>query len=206
MPKYAPFETEDELRLVYGATVDLLAGDDLNRNGVLDANEKNSTGAGEMNCGLFEYTTVYTREPNFHSDGSSLTNVNTHSRNAGELRTFLQNADVSSGVNANGLFNSIYSSGTGPANPCRGILDFALRCQAVGMNETDFAKIYNDVTTSTNTYLRGRVNVNTAGADVLTALFMGLNVDEQTASGAAQSLITYRAAKPGQPQHRLVAH
>ena len=38
--KNAPFETVDELRLVYGATVDMLAGEDLNRNGVLDANEK----------------------------------------------------------------------------------------------------------------------------------------------------------------------
>ena len=57
--------------------MDLLAGDDINRNGVLDANEKDSTGTGELNSGLFEYTTVWTREPNFHSDGSSLTNVNT---------------------------------------------------------------------------------------------------------------------------------
>ncbi len=80
VPKYAPFETVDELRLVYGATVDLLAGDDLNRNGVLDANEKSSGGSGEMNYGLLEYSTVYTREPNFHSDGTSLTNVNTSSR------------------------------------------------------------------------------------------------------------------------------
>ena len=58
MPKNAPFETVDELRLVYGATIDLLAGDDLNRNGVLDANEKDTSGTGEMNSGLFEYTTV----------------------------------------------------------------------------------------------------------------------------------------------------
>ena len=67
------------------------------------------------------------------------------------------------------------------------------------MSEADFAKIYNDVTTSTNTYYRGRVNVNTASADVLTALFMGLNnnINEQTASGAAQSLITYRQQNPG---------
>ena len=77
LPKNAPFETEDELRLVYGATLDLLAGDDINRNGVLDANETDSTGTGELNSGLFEYTTVWTREPNFHADGSSLTNVNT---------------------------------------------------------------------------------------------------------------------------------
>ena len=74
------------------------------------------------------------------------------------------------------------------------------------MSEADFAKIYNDVTTSTNTYIRGRVNVNTAGADVLTALFMGLNVDEQTASGAAQSLITYRQQNPDNLAIHLVAH
>jgi type II secretory pathway component PulK len=56
------------------------------------------------------------------------------------------------------------------------------------------------VTTSTNTYFRGRVNVNTASADVLTALFMGLNpntISEQTASGAAQTLVTYRQQNAG---------
>jgi hypothetical protein len=96
-PKYAPFETVDELRLVYGATAELLAGDDINRNGVLDAREKGSRGSTEMNYGLFEYTTVWTREPNFHSDGSSLTNVNTlavGARNANPLTTFFQNEGV----------------------------------------------------------------------------------------------------------------
>ena len=38
--KHAPFETLDELRLVEGAAVDLLIGNDLNRNGILDGNEK----------------------------------------------------------------------------------------------------------------------------------------------------------------------
>jgi hypothetical protein len=68
------------------------------------------------------------------------------------------------------------------------------------MSEADFAKIYNDVTTSTNTYYRGRVNINTASADVLTALFIGVNpntISEQTASGAVQSLINYRQQNPG---------
>ena len=73
LPKNAPFESVDELRLVYGATVDLLAGDDLNRNGVPRCKRKDTTGTGQLNSGLFEYTTVWTREPNFHADGSSLT-------------------------------------------------------------------------------------------------------------------------------------
>ena len=58
-----------------------------------------------MNYGLFEYTTVYTREPNFHSDGSSLTNVNTATQ--ARLQTFFQNEGVSS---ANTIATSIYRS------------------------------------------------------------------------------------------------
>ena len=190
VPKYAPFETVDELRLVYGATMNLLTGDDLNRNGVLDANEKSSGGTGEMNYGLLEYSTVYTREPNFHSDGTSLTNVNTSSRQT--IQTLLQANGVSS---ASAMAQSIYRSihpAAGGVNNSNGILDLAVRCRNLGMSTADFAKIYDDVTTSTNTYLRGRINVNTADADVLTALFMGLSVDEQTALAAAQTLLTYR--------------
>jgi type II secretory pathway component PulK len=202
-PKYAPFETVDELRLVYGADVSLLAGDDINRNGVLDANETDSTGMGQLNSGLFEYTTVWTREPNFHADGSSLTNANTPNMSATAgpalLRTFFQNEGVGNADNmATQLYRNIHPA-NGGVNNCNNILELAFRCQSLGMSEADFAKIYNDVTTSTNTYFRGRVNVNTASADVLTALFMGLNnnINEQTASGAAQSLITYREQNPG---------
>jgi hypothetical protein len=195
LPKNAPFETVDELRLVYGATLDLLAGDDLNRNGVLDANEKNSTGTGEINYGLFEYTTVWTREPNFHSDGTSLTNVNTASQST--IQTLLQTDGVSSAPSmAQSIHLSIHPGGVG-LNNCNGILDLAVRCRNLGMSAADFTKIYNDVTTSTNTYFRGRVNVNTADIDVLTALFEGLNVDEQTALAAAQSLLTYREQNAG---------
>ena len=64
------------------------------------------------------------------------------------------------------------------------------------MSSDDFSKISSNVTTSTNAYFRGRVNVNTACADVLTAMFMGANVDEQTAVSAAQSLISYRQQNP----------
>jgi type II secretory pathway component PulK len=194
-PKNAPFETVDELRLVYGSTMELLAGDDLNRNGVLDANEKNSTGTGEINYGLFEYTTVWTREPNFHSDGSSLTNVNTASQQT--IRALLEADGV---ANATGMAQSIWRHvhGTpGGVDNYRGILDLALRCRNFGMSADDFTKIYNDVTTSTNTYLRGRVNVNTASADVLAALFEALNNgDQQTAESAAQTLVTYRQQNP----------
>ena len=195
--KNAPFETVDELRLVYGADINQLAGEDINRNGILDKSEKDLNGNGELDPGLFEYVTVYTREPNFHSDGSSLTNVNTAFKNVGQFRTFLQNAGASGNV-ASYLYTHIYAgaNGTPPANPCKGILDFAVRCRNAGMSSSDFANICNNITTSTNVYFRRRVNVNTANADVLTAMFMGLNQDEQTAQSAAQTLVSYRQQNP----------
>ena len=183
--KNAPFETVDELRLVYGSSMDLLLGDDINLNGILDPNETNSTASSELNSGLFDYTTVYTREPNFHPDGTTLTNVNT----AGErgLRTLFQDAGVSSAaVRAAAISASIRTA------PCNGLLDFCLRCENAGMGADDFNKIVDDVTTSSSAYIRGRVNVDTAGPDVLTALLMGVGLDQGTASGTAQTLITYR--------------
>ncbi|MGA2029060.1 MAG: hypothetical protein ABSG87_03195 [Verrucomicrobiota bacterium] len=179
--KNAPFETVDELRLVYGATIDLLVGDDVNRNGVLDANEKSVNGDSSFTPGLFEYVTVYTREPNFHTDGSSLTNVN----NRAELQALLQ-TDLGSSRAAqitNRIKNQTFTS----------LLQFYL---SSGMNSTELPKIINDITISSSAYTRGRVNVNTAGATVFEALFMGLGVDQSTATSAAQNLINYREQNP----------
>ena len=189
--KNAPFETVDELRLVYGVTIDVLIGDDANRNGVLDANEKSSTGGTTPNFGLIEYTTVYSREPNFHSDGTSMTNVNTASRAA--LSAAFQAAGVTTGAAA--VYLSMHPA-NGTAKPCAGGLDFCNRCLTAGMSADDIGKVYNNITTSTNTYTYGRVNINTAGEAVLTALISGANIDEQTADGAAQTLIAYRQQNP----------
>jgi type II secretory pathway component PulK len=196
--KNAPFESVDELRLVYGMTIDILAGDDINRNGVIDANEKSSTGGTTPNFGLLEYTTVYSREPNFHSDGTSLTNVNTIA-SAEAMNTFFQSAGLSSDESvATGIYETMHPPRGGAANPCKSTLDFCLRCLTNGMSADDFAKIYSNVTTTTNLYTYGRVNLNTAGVDVLTALLMGAstNTDQDTASSDAQTLVSYREQNP----------
>jgi DNA uptake protein ComE-like DNA-binding protein len=188
--KNAPFETVDELKLVYGATSDLLVGEDLNRNGVLDKNEKDLNGSGELEPGLLEYVTVYTREPNFHSDGSTLTNVN--SASAATMRSLFQNAGVSTS------YVRALTATNANARPYAGMLKFALACKNAGMSTSDFASLYDSITTSTNLYLRNRVNVNTASEDVLTALIMGanINMDQGTAESAAQTLVSYRQQNP----------
>lgn len=195
--KNAPFETVDELRLVYGATMDLLVGDDLNLNGVLDSNEKSTDGSSQAEPGLLEYCTVYTREPNFTTYNNAavlLTNVNTATE--ADLRTLLQNADVSASY-AQMIHD--YTSGT-TARTFNGLLDFCVFCKGRGMSSDDFAKIYPNLTTKTNTYLRGRVNIDTADSTVLTALFwgVGLNqgVDQSTAESAAETVLNYREQNP----------
>ncbi|MDR3377832.1 MAG: type II secretion system protein GspK [Verrucomicrobiae bacterium] len=186
--KMAPFETVDELRLVYGLTGTLLVGDDVNRNGVLDKNETDQGGDGVATPGLLEYVTVYTREPNFLPGGSLLTNVS--SASSSTIKALLQNANLSSSY-VNQLTN----------RPFPGLLAFAVRCKNIGMSTSDFATIGNYITTSNPTnvvYLRKRVNVNTASQTVLTALIMGVtnSMDESTAESAAQTLITYRQQNP----------
>src|SRR5450756_1562399 len=196
LPKYAPFESVDELRLVYGADISLLAGEDLNRNGILDKNEKDLNGNGELDPGLFEYTTVYTREPNFHSDGTTLTNLNAANLKQSDLTALLRDDGASSpDTRATQIYGYLHPRNAAPQK-VNGLFDFAVLCRTFGMSADDFALITSDVTTSTNTYMRGRINVNTASADVLTAVLMGLNVDQQTADGAVQTMVTYRQQNP----------
>ena len=184
--KNAPFETVDELRLVYGATEDMLVGEDLNRNGVLDKSEKDLNSNGELDPGLFEDVTVYTREPNFHADGSSLTNVNPATQ--GNIKSLFQNLGT---VRVNQIWTQI-DARQKQGLKFNGMLDFALFCNGQGVSSDQYAAIANNIETTTNTYIRNRVNVNTANSDVLTAVFMGANVDEQTAISAAQTLVSYR--------------
>src|SRR5207249_11130883 len=66
--KRGPFETVDELRLLYGGDMDTLLGEDANRNGVLDPNEDRNRN-GQFEPGVLEYVTVYSREPNTYSNG-----------------------------------------------------------------------------------------------------------------------------------------
>ena len=58
-----------------------------------------------------------------------------------------------------------------------------------GMTETEFAHIATNLTTTTNTYITGRVNVNTASAAVLACLLGG-------DTAGAQQLVNYRQSNP----------
>src|SRR4029079_15466340 len=58
----------EELLLVKGVTPQLLFGNDLNRNGMIDPEEDDSSG--QANLGWSAYLTVYSREANVDSQGN----------------------------------------------------------------------------------------------------------------------------------------
>lgn len=193
LAKHAPFETVGELRLLYGATRDILVGEDINQNGVLDANENKS---GLTDPGLFDCFTVYSRQPNAHSDGTALTNVNDQAslRSLLELRLGTSRAQTI----MQSLFGGIGPGGGGPGGgggqqpvPVFGsLLQFYLAgFQTAAMTADEFAQIYNDITTTNAAFTIGRVNINTAPAVVLACL-PGMDL------GTAQQLVNYRQSNP----------
>ena len=175
MTKSSPFETVDELRLVYGADYATLRGEDLNQNGVLDSNEKDENRNGILDPGLLEYFTVYSREPNTRSNGTARVRL----RNTPELRSLLEEAV---GTERAGALLAPFGPNEDFSTPLR----FYRRTR---MKAEEFAKIANEVTTRTGAYIEGRVNVNTASEAVLASL-PGMTVE------LADQLVNYRRSHP----------
>jgi DNA uptake protein ComE-like DNA-binding protein len=187
--KSGPFETVDELRLVYGGDLETLVGEDINRNGVLDANENDPDHNGQINPGMLEYVTVYSREPNTYSNGTarvSLRNVTS----VGPLANLLESAFGSTRAQAIlirlGIMNTAGRPGT--LRSFTSPLNFYL---ASGMTTDEFGQIANALTTTNGTYIQGRVNVNTASAIVLASL-PGIS----SSQGMGQTLVSYRQSNP----------
>ena len=193
--KRSPFETVDELRWVQGITLDHLFGDDRNQNGILDPDERSLTGSLYSTPGLLDTTTVFSREPNFHADGTLLTNVNTRAQIQGLLES-----SFGTGRSREILTRLGFTQGGGPGGGGGGgaaaatpnfpsLLRFYLTS---GLSQDDFERIAPELCVTTNTYSYGRVNLNTANATVLTALFVGAGMAQEAAEGAASTLVQYR--------------
>ena len=79
--KNGPFESLEELRLVFGMTREILYGEDVNQNGILDPNENDGDISpppdnrdGKLDPGILEYLTIQT--PSVTSNGTTLSLVN----------------------------------------------------------------------------------------------------------------------------------
>ena len=169
--KNAPFESVDELRLVYGMDMEILYGEDANLNGALDPNENDGdTSApdddrnGVLDPGLLEYVTVWSREST-----TGRTNVN---QRAG-LAIVLQ--DVFGTSRANQILAQLSGGGEqgGPGGGGGGgqtqygnDVEFYL---ASRMTRNEFDQVAEQLVATTNTTgsVAGLVNINTASEAVL---------------------------------------
>jgi type II secretory pathway component PulK len=178
--KNGNFESVDELRLVLGADLDVLFGEDANLNGVLDPNENdaavslpNDNRDGQWDPGIFEYLTVYSRQPN------NLTNVN----NGNQLGSLLN--DKFGSDRANQILARVGGPRGAPPGGMRSLLQFYIQS---GMTADEFSQIEGSLTV-TNGAMIGLVNVNTASEAVLACL-PGIGTDN------APSLVAYRRSNP----------
>ena len=181
--KGAPFESVDELRLVYGATIELLYGEDANRNGALDANENDGEQSaprddqnGQLLAGILEHVTVYSRQPARRADGGRRVNITT--------------------PQGRGPLNGILQQRFGPQRAGEitrriGNREFTSVAEFMGESEMtaeEFARVHTDLT-HRDGVVQGLVNVNTASETVL-ACIPGIGVDN------APALVAYRLAHP----------
>lgn len=181
--KGAPFESVDELRLVYGMTLDVLYGEDANRNGALDANEDDGVQAaprddqnGQLLAGLAEHLTVHTRQPSRTSDGERRINISTP-QTRGRLRDFLRRQldDSRAAAIMSRIGDQQFQS----------VAEFMWES---GMTLEEYERVYRNLAHSDRT-VTGLVNVNTASETVL-ACIPGIGPE------LAATVVAYRAAHP----------
>jgi DNA uptake protein ComE-like DNA-binding protein len=208
--KNAPFESVEELRLVHGADLRYLFGEDTNLNGVLDPNENDGDLSppdddrdGELDAGLLEYVTVYSAEPNTRADGSARINVNSSNQQAlaGLLQQYfgtdranaiLRQIGAPGGGGGGGGGGGPGGGGPGggtnaPATNFRSLLQFYIQSR---MTPDEFAQVEGELTVSTNATATGLVNVNTASEAVL-ACIPGIGFEN------AGALVAYRQMQSG---------
>lgn len=163
--KNAKFESIEELRLVAGADLEILLGEDTNRNGILDPNENDGDVSlpidnrdGKLDPGILEYVTVYSRESNLKADGTAKTSIT----DANALLTVLEEKLSLSRQQAQQVVARL--SGGGP--PVSNLLEFYSRS---GLTEDQLTTLAPELS-STNGIVEGLINVNTASEVVLTCV------------------------------------
>ena len=195
--KSAPYETIDELSLVYGLNLDYLYGEDANLNGILDPNENdgpltppNDNQDGILDPGVLEYVTVWTAgESPTTSNGTARVAIN----NNAALTALIQSNFPSLSQYRDHRWRPRGKSEQAPADwhsrtaaaTYSSVLQFYV---SSGMSESDFQQIEPYLM---NTNTRGLINVNTATATALACIpGIGLNL--------APQVLAYRQSNPPQ--------
>ena len=186
------FRTIRELLLVRGVTGDIFYGEDTNFNGRLDYNERdrseslpNDNGDNVLDIGLIAYLTCYSYDVNKDAEDNGRVNINSADENklAGALKISKGHAKwivENRSENYKSIADLIDENSSKKASNSGGNSD-----QAQRLDLETFKKIVDKITITDDATIPGRVNVNTASKEVLTALLGG---NEST----AQAIINHR--------------
>lgn len=180
--KHAPFETVDELRLLYGAEPLILNGVDRNRNTIVEAWEDQLAAQSKRrfaqvpDLGIMDLVTVSSREPNTAATGQSRVNLNGRTPLVRDALTELYGSRGPGMATAAGLGSTRFTS----------VLQFCLKS---GITGADAETAFDRFTVDAGASRRGRVNVNTAPMAVLACL-PGIG------SAGASQLAAYRIQNP----------
>ena len=186
--KNGPFESVEELRMLNGASEELLYGEDTNGNGILDPNENDGDQSppfdnmdGRLDFGILEYVTVFSREGSLQTNGEprlilpALVGGQARQQALSAIQEYFQENI------GEDQFNGLRQSLTVATN----MVDLFIRSES---SLTEFAQ-HDDVLTINTNAVEGLINVNTASADVLFTL-PGLEWSD------AEALVAWRNNNP----------
>lgn len=192
------FRTIRELLQVKGVTERLLYGEDTNLNGLLDFNEMDGAASAPadngddiLDQGWIAYLTCYSYERNVDGQGNKRININDADESTLESQL---------GIKASQARWIVQNRGNGYDN-IAGLIDEKSPEKTSSDSEGDdnqtepidlstFKQIADKITTSGDDRIPGKVNINTAPTEVLTALLGGNDTDRQL----AQSIVADRSS------------
>jgi len=192
----APFKTIRELLKVKGVTEQMLYGEDTNFNNLLDFNEYDGDkslplddGDDELDKGWIEYLSCYSYASNTDAAGNERVNINKADEKELERKLGLDKAAAKWIVEERKKdYKSISDliDNKSPKKPPRNGGGDSERSRRLDLQS--FYDIADKITVDDGKKLRGKVNVNTASKEVLTALAG----DDDSAGQIADAIISHR--------------
>jgi type II secretory pathway component PulK len=173
--KNAPLETIEEVLLIKGGSLQLLYGEDTNRNGMLDWNENDGEQSppadnsnNRLDPGFFNYVTIHSYETATDEEGQQRLDLN-DPQNQAAVQTLI--GGVAGSENAIAIMQSLRNGGLfrgGTTGSNMSLIDAYL---ISGMKYEDFNQIMDRLTMDGRKQtIAGRINVNTAPQEVLLCL------------------------------------
>lgn len=199
-----PLRTIRELLQVKGVTEELLYGEDTNLNGLLDYNEQDGelsppadNGDEYLDEGWIAYLTCYSYDRNVDADGNKRININEADERQLENQLQIKGSQAKWIVeNRGGGYKSIADiindkspkQAEGDSGNSEGNRSGNNEAEPVDLST--FSQIADRITISGEERIPGKININTAGEEVLMALFGG----DERARQLAHTVIADRSS------------